>query len=64
MAITKISVPTTPANTGLYRRAMKSARASPIAVVRILMIQKNAVIRYGTLLAPYGAGSLTPDRRS
>ncbi len=28
---------------------MKSARASPIAVVRILMIQKNAVIRYGTL---------------
>ena len=64
MAITKITVPTTPATTGLYRRARKSARASPIAVVRILMIQKYAVIRYGTLPAGYGAGSLTAVRRS
>ena len=64
MAIAKISVPTTPATTGLYRRARKSASASPIAVVRILMIQKNAVIRYGTLLGAYGAGTRTPDRRT
>ena len=64
MATTKIAVPTTPASTGLYRRAMKSASASPMAVVRILMIQKNTVIRYGTLLAASCAGTLIPVRRS
>ena len=64
MAITKTAVPATPATTGLYRRATKSARASPIAVVRILMIQNNAVMRYGTLLAAYRAGARTAVRRS
>ncbi len=64
MAITKTAVPTTPATTVPYRRARKSARASPIAVVRILMIQKNTVIRYGTLLAAYCAGARAAVRRS
>jgi hypothetical protein len=41
---------------------MKSANASPIAVVRILIIQKKIVIR-GTLLNLYCAGAVNPRCR-
>src|ERR1700685_820263 len=63
-ATAKTTVPTTPASTRPYRRARKSEVASPIAVVRILMIQKYAVIRYGTLLARDGVGTRGSSRRS